>query len=252
MIGVRADGRKELVALTDGYRESTESWADLLRDCERRGMRAPVLAIGRRRAGVLGRAAGGVPGDQGAALLVPQDGERACRAAEVGASRRRRGRCRRSSTPRTASTPASRRRRSRSTTAPSFPRPSRRSPTTWTCCWRSTTTRPSTGSICGRRIRSNRRSRPSGTAPRSPRARLPGGRPGDGVQAHRGRPGPLAGGERAPPGRPRPRRRDLPQRQARRTTRRHTVNPKPPKDLDPQVLTISRVTCTNVIRSSAE
>ena len=46
MIGVRADGRKELVALTDGYRESTESWADLLRDCKRRGMRAPVLAVG--------------------------------------------------------------------------------------------------------------------------------------------------------------------------------------------------------------
>lgn len=46
MIGVRADGRKELVALTDGYRESTESWADLLRDCARRGMRAPVLAVG--------------------------------------------------------------------------------------------------------------------------------------------------------------------------------------------------------------
>lgn len=46
MIGVRADGRKELVALADGYRESTESWADLLRDCARRGMRAPVLAMG--------------------------------------------------------------------------------------------------------------------------------------------------------------------------------------------------------------
>jgi len=46
LIGVRADGRKELVALTDGYREATESWADLLRDCLRRGMRAPVLAIG--------------------------------------------------------------------------------------------------------------------------------------------------------------------------------------------------------------
>lgn len=45
-IGVRADGRKELVALTDGYRESTESWADLLRDCTRRGMSAPVLAVG--------------------------------------------------------------------------------------------------------------------------------------------------------------------------------------------------------------
>ena len=46
MIGVRADGRKELIALADGYRESTESWADLLRDGARRGMRAPVLAIG--------------------------------------------------------------------------------------------------------------------------------------------------------------------------------------------------------------
>jgi hypothetical protein len=46
MLGVRADGRKELVAITDGYRESAESWADLLRDCKRRGMTAPVLAIG--------------------------------------------------------------------------------------------------------------------------------------------------------------------------------------------------------------
>jgi transposase-like protein len=46
MIGVRADGRKELIALADGYREPIESWADLLRDCKRRGMRAPVLAVG--------------------------------------------------------------------------------------------------------------------------------------------------------------------------------------------------------------
>ncbi len=46
MIGVRTDGRKELIALADGYRESAESWADLLRDCARRGMRAPVLAAG--------------------------------------------------------------------------------------------------------------------------------------------------------------------------------------------------------------
>lgn len=46
MLGVRADGRKELVAITDGYRESTEAWADLLGDCRRRGMIAPVLAVG--------------------------------------------------------------------------------------------------------------------------------------------------------------------------------------------------------------
>jgi len=38
-------GQKELVAVGDGYRKSTESWAELLRDLKRRGMRAPVLAI---------------------------------------------------------------------------------------------------------------------------------------------------------------------------------------------------------------
>jgi putative transposase len=46
IVGVRSDGTKELVAIEDGYRESTESWADLLRDLKRRGMRAPVLAAG--------------------------------------------------------------------------------------------------------------------------------------------------------------------------------------------------------------
>lgn len=46
MIGVRANGTKELVAICDGYRESTESWADLLRDLKRRGMAAPVVAVG--------------------------------------------------------------------------------------------------------------------------------------------------------------------------------------------------------------
>ena len=46
VVGVRADGTKELVAIADGYRESTDSWADLLRDLRSRGMRAPVLAVG--------------------------------------------------------------------------------------------------------------------------------------------------------------------------------------------------------------
>lgn len=46
IVGVRTDGTKELVAIADGYRESTESWADLLRDLKRRGMRAPVVAVG--------------------------------------------------------------------------------------------------------------------------------------------------------------------------------------------------------------
>jgi putative transposase len=46
VIGVRADGTKELIAIEDGYRESVESWLSLLRDLKERGMRAPVVAVG--------------------------------------------------------------------------------------------------------------------------------------------------------------------------------------------------------------
>lgn len=46
LIGVRPDGTKELLAVEDGYRESTESWKELLRDLKRRGMQAPVAAVG--------------------------------------------------------------------------------------------------------------------------------------------------------------------------------------------------------------
>ena len=46
MIGVKADGTKELVAVEDGYRESTESWASLLRNLRDRGLRAPAVAVG--------------------------------------------------------------------------------------------------------------------------------------------------------------------------------------------------------------
>jgi transposase-like protein len=46
VLGARIDGTKELVAISDGYRESTESWAELLRDLTKRGMRAPELAVG--------------------------------------------------------------------------------------------------------------------------------------------------------------------------------------------------------------
>jgi transposase-like protein len=46
LVGVRADGTKELVAVADGERESTDAWAELLRDCRRRGMGAPVVMVG--------------------------------------------------------------------------------------------------------------------------------------------------------------------------------------------------------------
>ena len=46
LVTVEADQVRVESRLTDGYRESTESWAGLLRDAKRRGMRAPVLAMG--------------------------------------------------------------------------------------------------------------------------------------------------------------------------------------------------------------
>lgn len=47
VIGATADGKKELVAMTDGFRESEESWKELLRDLKQRGLRIdPKLAIG--------------------------------------------------------------------------------------------------------------------------------------------------------------------------------------------------------------
>lgn len=46
LIGVREDGSKQLLAVEDGYRESSESWLAVLRDLKRRGLEAPLIAIG--------------------------------------------------------------------------------------------------------------------------------------------------------------------------------------------------------------
>lgn len=141
MIGVRADGRKELVALADGYRESTESWADLLRDCRRRGMVAPVLAVG-----------DGALGFWGALREVFPATSRRSRSPHI---RGRRGRWPRSGTPRTVGAPWMRSRRSTPLMRRSSPRQSRRSPTMSTSCWRSATTRPNTGFTCAPPTRSS-------------------------------------------------------------------------------------------------
>ncbi|SEE48076.1 Transposase (or an inactivated derivative) [Streptomyces sp. 2131.1] len=45
LMGVRVDGTAELIAMAEGLRESTESWADLLRDCSHRGT-DPMLVVG--------------------------------------------------------------------------------------------------------------------------------------------------------------------------------------------------------------
>lgn len=45
VIGAFADGHKEVLAVTPGFRESTESWAAVLRDLKARGLTAPQLVI---------------------------------------------------------------------------------------------------------------------------------------------------------------------------------------------------------------
>ena len=46
VIGVREDGTKDLLAVEDGYRESTESWASVMRDLRGRGANEPKLVVG--------------------------------------------------------------------------------------------------------------------------------------------------------------------------------------------------------------
>ena len=47
LMGATADGKKELIGVADGYRESEQSWKELLLDCKARGLEIePSLAIG--------------------------------------------------------------------------------------------------------------------------------------------------------------------------------------------------------------
>jgi len=85
IIGVREDGAKELLAVEDGYRESTDSWAEVLRDLKARGVNEPKLVTADGALGLWG-AARRVPGRARAALLGSQDSQRARRAAQARAA----------------------------------------------------------------------------------------------------------------------------------------------------------------------
>ena len=49
-----SDGRKVVVSAIPGYRESIESWSDVLRDMRRRGLECPRLVIGDGHLGIWG------------------------------------------------------------------------------------------------------------------------------------------------------------------------------------------------------
>jgi len=46
VVGLNEEGEKELLAMLPGYRESTESWAEVLRDLRDRGVNRPMAVIG--------------------------------------------------------------------------------------------------------------------------------------------------------------------------------------------------------------
>jgi len=47
LMGTTVDGKKELIAVLDGYRESEQSWSELLLDLKRRGLKTPPkIAVG--------------------------------------------------------------------------------------------------------------------------------------------------------------------------------------------------------------
>ena len=54
VLAALSDGSKVVVSVTSGYRESTESWSEVLRDWKRRGMNAPRLVIADGHLGIWG------------------------------------------------------------------------------------------------------------------------------------------------------------------------------------------------------
>ncbi len=89
IVGADEYGRKGLLAMTDGFRESTQSWREVLLDLKRRGLKQdPKLAIGdgalvrpfsrtdRVHPLTLGRPARGLRHGAATALPGPQEHER--------------------------------------------------------------------------------------------------------------------------------------------------------------------------------
>lgn len=68
LIGADADGQKTVLAVESGQRESTESWAAVLRDLKRRGLRAPKVTIADGHLGIW----------SGLAQIYPESAEQRC------------------------------------------------------------------------------------------------------------------------------------------------------------------------------
>ncbi len=174
LMGVRLDGTKELIALAEGLRESTESWADLLRDCRRRGMRGPELVVGDGAMGLWKALAEVFPGARHQRCWVHKARNvtnALPKSAQPGATKAMQeiysaeGRAHAEKAIEAFMM----------TYGAKFPKAVAKITEDREDCWRSTASRPGTGPTCGPRTRSGRPSPRSSSAPRSPAA--PAARP---------------------------------------------------------------------------
>ena len=83
IVGATDKGQKELIAIADGYRESEQSWLEVLLDLKRRGLEmGPQLALGDGALGFWKALRQVYPGAPRATLLGSQDGQRLEQAAQ--------------------------------------------------------------------------------------------------------------------------------------------------------------------------
>ena len=78
-----SDGSKVVVSAVPGYRESIESWSEVLRDIKRRGLSCPRLVVGDGHLGIWGALRNGLSAGSRATLLEPQDRKRARQASKA-------------------------------------------------------------------------------------------------------------------------------------------------------------------------
>ena len=153
IIGADQWGRKELLAIADGYRKSAQSWRRAAARSQAARPRGGARAGRRRRSARLLEGLAREPRhDARTALLATQDRQRSEQVGPSPSKPRPRGTCRTSGWPRPRIGPRRRSTSSWRPTAPSTTRPRPAWPRTARGCSPSTTSRPSTESTCARPI----------------------------------------------------------------------------------------------------
>ncbi len=85
LMGATSDGRKELIGILDGYRESEQNWRELLLDLKARGLQgAPKVAVGDGALGFWAALRKVFSNDARATMLGAQNGQRAEQAPTIG------------------------------------------------------------------------------------------------------------------------------------------------------------------------